>query len=148
MRWVLWFVMMSVGTVSADTVDERYMALQKQLVSPCCWSQTLNNHHSEIAGQMRKEIRQMQEAGKSDQEIVTHYVTQYGNRILSQPPASGFNLTAYLLPVGFLLLGGWATRSLLKHWQKARVEAPQPKEQTPIDGVYAARLARDLKAGG
>lgn len=148
MMWMFLSIIFGMGIAHAETIEERSMKLHEQLMAPCCWSQTLNNHHSEIAGTMRRDIKHMLEEGKTDREILDHFIAQYGKRILSQPPAEGFNLTAYVLPVIFLMLGGWVTWFILKRWgHQVKVEAVLPKMDSPVDGVYAERLAKDIQKG-
>jgi cytochrome c-type biogenesis protein CcmH len=52
---------------------------------------------------MKEEIAQHLDSGKSDEEVLTAFVDKYGVGILSSPPASGFNLAAWLMP--FVALG-------------------------------------------
>jgi len=47
---------------------------------------------------MKAEIKQMLDDGKSDAEITTAFVTKYGGVVLSTPTASGFNLSAWIMP--------------------------------------------------
>jgi cytochrome c-type biogenesis protein CcmH len=43
--------------------------------------------------------------GKSDEEIVSYFIEKYGSTVLSAPPASGFNLTAWIMPFVALAIG-------------------------------------------
>ncbi|MDX2152032.1 MAG: cytochrome c-type biogenesis protein CcmH [Bryobacteraceae bacterium] len=42
-------------------------------------------HRSEDAARMRAEVRSMVEQGKSEQEILDRFVSQYGERVLMEP---------------------------------------------------------------
>ncbi len=44
-------------------------------------------------------------AGRTDQEIRQYFISKYGEWVLLEPKAEGFNLLVYLLP-GLTLLGG------------------------------------------
>ena len=41
----------------------------------------------------------------TDDEIKNHYVEKYGLNILAIPPASGFNLLMWIIPIIFGLFG-------------------------------------------
>jgi cytochrome c-type biogenesis protein CcmH/NrfF len=49
--------------------SERIVHLEDSLLAPCCYTQPVSKHMSDIAFDMRKEIGEMVLAGKSDGEI-------------------------------------------------------------------------------
>lgn len=76
----------------------RARALEAKLMAPCCFTQTIDQHESDIARQMRAEVRAWLAEGLSDQQILDRYVERYGARILAVPPAQGFNRLLYWMP--------------------------------------------------
>ena len=131
------------GALAADVEDEARQ-IEGLLMSPCCGSTTLAEHHSGPAQQMKREIRTFLASGRSRQEILDHFVSQHGETILSMPPARGFNLLAYLLPMLALVLGP------LVLWRTLRRKRPQeavanaaPPELDPED---RERLDRELRS--
>jgi len=66
---------------AASRIDE----LEHRLIAPCCWSEPIAFHRSQIALDMRVEVQQMVESGRSDREILDYYIAQYGPRILIEP---------------------------------------------------------------
>ena len=59
--------------------------VEKRLLAPCCYTQSIAEHGSDIAVQMRGEVTEMVADGKSEKEIVDHYKNIYGDRILIVP---------------------------------------------------------------
>ena len=59
--------------------------VEKRLLAPCCYTQSIAEHGSDIAVQMRREVTEMISNGKSESEIVAHYRDIYGDRILIVP---------------------------------------------------------------
>jgi cytochrome c-type biogenesis protein CcmH len=59
--------------------------VEKRLLAPCCYTQSIAEHGSDIAVQMRSEVAEMVASGKSESEIVEHYRRIYGDRILIVP---------------------------------------------------------------
>jgi len=59
--------------------------VEKRLLAPCCYTQSIAEHGSDIAVQMRGEVSEMVAEGRSESEIVEHYRSIYGDRILVVP---------------------------------------------------------------
>ena len=70
-----------------------------------CQNQTIKDSNAFLAGDLRREIRNMIEAGKTDAEIADFLVARYGEFALYRPRASGKTLILWLAP-GVFLLGG------------------------------------------
>lgn len=85
--------------------SERARKLQDMLVAPCCWSESVAHHRSETAAQMRAEIETLVGAGKSDREILDHFIARHGKRILMEPEGST-KTVATVMPFLFLVIGG------------------------------------------
>jgi len=83
---------------ATNTAEARARALEAKLMAPCCFTQTIDQHESDIARQMRTEVRAWLGQGFSDQQILDLYVERYGVRILAVPPAQGFNRLLYWMP--------------------------------------------------
>lgn len=83
----------------AADLDREARAIDELLVAPCCYSQQVSVHQSAAAEAVRRDVRARLAAGQRRDEIVAVYVAQYGKRILAEPPATGFDLTLYVLPV-------------------------------------------------
>ena len=80
--------------------------------------------------------------GKSRDEILNHYVAQYGERILAAPRAKGFNILAYVLPWAALIFGVWILIVLMK---KLRSPVPSRSPADPLDARYASRIEKEMK---
>jgi cytochrome c-type biogenesis protein CcmH/NrfF len=88
--------------VQLSALSARQEVLAKQLegklIAPCCFSQTVADHYSDAAAHIKQQIRQFLAQGHTEEQILDSYVRVYGERILSEPRARGFNLLAYLAP--------------------------------------------------
>lgn len=65
--------------------DDAVGALEERLLAPCCWRQSLRDHESPIATQLRAEIRQRVAAGDSPAQIEADFVRRYGEEIRALP---------------------------------------------------------------
>lgn len=85
-------------------VEKRLNAISENLRCLVCQNESLAGSRAELAEDLRREVRHLIEAGKSDQEIIDFLVSRYGDYVLYDPP---FKATTLLLWVGpFVLLGG------------------------------------------
>ena len=85
-----------------QALEQQAKAIETMIIAPCCWSQQVSVHQSPASDQIKTNIRKMLTAGKSPQLILDAYVAEYGDRILAEPPASGFSGLLYVLPWIFL----------------------------------------------
>jgi len=77
--------------------------VEKRLMAPCCYTQSIAEHGSDIAVQMRGEVAEMVAEGKSESEIVEHYRGIYGGRILIVPDGMTGRIL-FSLPVAIAIL--------------------------------------------
>jgi cytochrome c-type biogenesis protein CcmH len=119
--------------------------IEDQLIAPCCWTQPVSEHYSEVSEKIRQQVTQMVAAGKSRDEILDFFVAQYGERILATPRAKGFNSLVYILPWLALVLGAWLLLLLLKRWRSQSVAAPAPAPSAPLDPRYASVIEKEMK---
>ena len=115
------------------------MNIKKSLMSPCCWAGTVYDldHNPEMEEQIKTFIDQ----GKSEQEIIDHYVDLYGERILAIPIAKGFNIMVWVAPiiVGLLAIG------ILIIYLKSPQTEPESVIFTSSDIPFDDEIERELK---
>ena len=115
------------------------MNIKKSLMSPCCWAGTVYDldHNPEMEEQIKTFIGQ----GKSEQQIIDHYVDLYGERILAIPIAKGFNIMVWVAPiiVGLLAIG------ILIIYLKSPQTEPKSVIFTSSDIPFDDEIERELK---
>ncbi len=142
------FLALALAAPSGDqSIEARAKALEGMIIAPCCWTQPVSNHYSEAASNIRKQIREMLAEGKSEQQILDHYVALYGERILASPPARGFNTLAYIMPWATFFAGA-VILSLVIRRRLARKVIPEPRVQSATntpDTHYQKRIEQELR---
>lgn len=91
---------------------------------------------------MRRDIRKMLGEGRSEREILDAYVAIYGERILTSPPARGFNLVLYILPWAFGITAILGLLLILRRWLRSRLAAAT---SPPINSRDEERIEQELR---
>jgi cytochrome c-type biogenesis protein CcmH len=121
---------------SSDDNEQRIRQLEERLRCLVCQNQSLADSNAELAGDLRKQVREQVRAGRSDEQIVEFLVQRYGDFVLYEPP---FKATTALLWVGpFLLLTG-AVAFLLFTLRRRR-RAPEELPLGPDEKRLVERL--------
>jgi cytochrome c-type biogenesis protein CcmH/NrfF len=87
-------------------------------------------------------IRGLIAEGKTKDEIKDALVAQYGENVLAVPGDDGFDLAAWLIPIGAFLFAAVAVVLALRRWRRERPGAGTPAE--PDDPASAERLEADM----
>jgi cytochrome c-type biogenesis protein CcmH len=121
--------------------------LEGRIIAPCCWTQTIDIHGSEVSSALRTEIRSRLRKGESADSIERSMVDRYGARVLAVPPGSRLGGAGILLALA-LSAGGVGAVVLLRRWQR-RSRREEPSEHKPesagpdpLDARLDAELAR------
>lgn len=91
-------------------------------------------------------IRGLIAQGDTKAQIERTLVAVYGTAVLGKPPASGFNLTVYVLPPAVVLAGIAILAFTLPRWRrKVRARAAQPAPAGPsLTAAEQRRLDDEL----
>jgi cytochrome c-type biogenesis protein CcmH len=120
-------------------IEARLTALASELRCLVCQNQTLADSHADLAADLRQEIREMMQRGRTDKEIVAYLVDRYGDFVLYNPP---FKATTVLLWVGPALLVGVGGTALVAALRRRR--GPLDAD-VPLSEEEAARLRALLR---
>jgi cytochrome c-type biogenesis protein CcmH len=85
--------------------QQRYLGLINELRCMQCQNETLADSNVGLAADLRLEVHDLIQAGKSDEQIRNYLVARYGEFILFRPRMSLRNLWLWAAP-GILLLAG------------------------------------------
>ena len=86
-----------------EAVEQRLIGIADELRCLVCQNESLAGSRAELAQDLRREIRHLIRAGKTDPEILDYLVSRYGDFVRYRPPLKP---TTWLLWLGpFVLLG-------------------------------------------
>jgi cytochrome c-type biogenesis protein CcmH len=96
--------------------------LEAELVCPVCGT-TLDQSDAPVAQRMKRYIRVRLAAGATEAQIKAELVDQFGPGVLAEPPKSGFDLLAWLVPFALLVAGAVGVGLVVWAWSRRRGEA-------------------------
>jgi cytochrome c-type biogenesis protein CcmH len=118
-------------------IEQRLVKLAEDLRCLVCQNESLAGSHAALAEDLRREIRTLMKAGKSDREVVAYLTERYGDFVLYRPPFKPVTWLLWLGPVLFLGIGGGAWVMTLRR----RRDAPA----APVDEKMRAAAAQLLE---
>jgi cytochrome c-type biogenesis protein CcmH len=147
-RFPLWIVLgvvlvvaLVVGSGALNTTPmtpaQRAVAIETGIKCPSCEDLSVANSSAQTAVFVRSSVRQLIGEGKSDQQIQAYLVSRYGSAIVLVPPASGWSLLVWVLPLG----GGAAAVAILA------IVLVRKRRNAIVDPVDAARDEASLDVG-
>ena len=105
--------------------EKRLLKLSEELRCLVCQNQNIADSNAELAQDLRREIRSMIQAGKSDKEIIDFMVVRYGDFVLYRPPLKATTILLWAGPLLLMLIGLVALVSYLrKRNQQVTDDAP------------------------
>lgn len=129
------------ATMSSPALQARYIKLIHEFRCMQCQNETLADSPVGLAGDMRREVRELLEAGKSDEDIRSYMVSRYTDFILFRPR---FNWkTAWLWTSPFVLLALGAAVAVRVIRQRAKLVDSDPDEVVDPDAIEHSEPAAD-----
>lgn len=133
-------------TVAAAPTNQ---AVEAALTCQCGCGLTVHNcNHLQcgFAIPAKEQIAEHLNQGLSYDTILASFVERYGEKVLSAPTASGFNLTAWAMPFLVVVAGAAGIVLIARRWTRRRPQTSTqpPVRPSPASNAYADRLKREL----
>jgi cytochrome c-type biogenesis protein CcmH len=93
----------------------------------------------------KNEIAQFLDEGKGQEEILASFVSSYGEKVLSAPTKTGFNLVAWITPFVVVFAGAVLIGMMSMRWTKRESQGDTPEPHVPaVPDEYRDRLKKEL----
>jgi cytochrome c-type biogenesis protein CcmH len=139
------------GVARADALDDEVRQIAEQLRCPVCQGETVADSQAPISVQMRGIIREKLQQGETRDQIIQYFVQRYGVGILADPPARGFTLGVWVVPIVVLVVGLGLVVAVLRGWLRppgrSAVAATPDGDARPatLPAADDERLERELE---
>lgn len=115
-----------------DRAEElRFQALTKQLRCLVCQNESLADSNAPLAADLRRDVFEQMQAGKSDAEIKTWLTARYSDFVLYDPPLHAATWLLWFGPALVLLAGGAAIFLIVR---RRALAVPVKSAPTPSTG--------------
>jgi cytochrome c-type biogenesis protein CcmH len=94
-------------------------SLESKLVCVQCHT-TLDESNSPFAQELKADVARRIALCQGEQQILDAMVAEFGEEVLSTPQTHGFDLLAWLLPLGGILAGAAALAFGARYWSRNR----------------------------
>jgi cytochrome c-type biogenesis protein CcmH len=91
--------------IDDPVLEARYQGLTHELRCMQCQNESIADSPVGLASDMRRQVRDMLLAGKSDDDVRNYMVSRYGEFILFRPRFSARNAWLWLAPLIFMAIG-------------------------------------------
>jgi cytochrome c-type biogenesis protein CcmH len=88
-----------------EAVERRLVSIADELRCLVCQNESLSGSRAPLAMDLRREIRKLIQAGKSDAEILDFLVARYGDFVRYRPPLRPSTWLLWSGPFLFMLVG-------------------------------------------
>jgi cytochrome c-type biogenesis protein CcmH len=86
-------------------LEQRMVKLAENLRCLVCQNESLASSRSDLAKDLRQEVREQMKKGMTDQQIIDYLVSRYGDFVLFDPPVKSYTLLLWYGPFALLLIG-------------------------------------------
>ena len=143
--------LLAVATVHAQEgmgyvpTDDEVNRIAKQLYCPVCPNTPLDVCETKACQDWRAQIRDQLAGGWTEEQIISYFVDQYGERVLAEPRRSGFTSLVWILPILAVGLGLTVALQVVRTWRRGSkgAAAAEPVAELPAETV--ARLEQELR---
>lgn len=135
----------AVGSAAQSAPKTTVNEIEAEVMCPVCGT-LLELADSPQARREKVFVAKLVAAGKSRSEVKDALVAQYGKEVLATPEASGFDLSAYLVPILAILVAIVALAYSVVRWRRngERDGGSAGDAVRPPRGEDAERLEADL----
>lgn len=114
--------------------EQAYQSLISELRCLVCQNQTIADSNAELAKDLRRQVYEMLQQGKSRQDVVDFMTERYGDFVMYKPALKFKTLLLWLGPVLFLCIGLF-TVWVLRSRTEAGGESLSTEQQAKLDRI-------------
>ena len=141
-KWLTFLVLSMVLSIASaneaapaatdPVLEARMLNITSELRCLVCQNQTIADSHAELAVDLRKQVREMLLAGKSEQEITDYMTARYGDFVLYRPPFKAQTALLWVGPAAMVVIGLGALFVVLRRRSRMDANAFEPEEPDAI----------------
>jgi len=128
-------------TFASKAEEQHFKDLIEELRCLVCQNQSLVDSDAELAHDLRAEVYDMIQAGKSDDEIVTFLVARYGDFVLYNPPVKPSTWLIWFGPFVLLLIAAVMLLRSIRRQQTASTAEISSEDRERLNAILGNKSA-------
>jgi cytochrome c-type biogenesis protein CcmH len=134
-------VQQEAATIASDpALEKRVNEIGLELRCLVCQNQTISDSNAGLAVDLKNQIREQLQAGRSEKQIIDFMVERYGDFVLYRPPVRATTVLLWAGPFVLLALAAFGAIAVVR---RRRVEADNAPQLTEAQRRKAAQLLQD-----
>lgn len=125
--------------VSGPMLDQRTAEVAGLLRCPVCQGLSIGDSPSEMAINMKGQVRELLSRGYTQEQILKYFELSYGQFVLLKPKFQGVNTLVWILPILALIIGAVIVVTKVKKLEAAPAPPVKSEEPAEVD-PYLARV--------
>ena len=110
-------------------LQQRYLSLTHELRCMQCQNEAIADSPVSLAADLRRQVKEMLIAGKTDDDVRNYMVARYGDFILFRPRVSSRTIWLWSAPGILLLIGAAVAVRVIKHRASLVDQDKEPVEE-------------------
>ena len=112
----------------ARAEEVRFQNLTRQLRCLVCQNQDLADSDADLARDLRKQVFDMMQSGKSDDDIKQYLVARYNDFVLYDPPLKPGTWLLWFAPLALVIAGAFVVVGILRRRTRLPLAAIESEE--------------------
>lgn len=109
-------------TFKTEQQQQDYKTLVSELRCLVCQNQTIGDSNADLAMDLRRQVYEMLQQGKTKDDVLQFMTQRYGDFVLYKPPFKASTGLLWLAPIAFVMLGLIALVLVIKRKKAAQTE--------------------------
>ena len=130
-------------TAADPALEARMLAITGELRCLVCQNQTIADSHADLAVDLRQQVREMLQRGRTPEQIRRYMTDRYGDFILYRPPLKASTAVLWLAPAALLAIALVALALVIR--RRARLSDDQFEPEPQLDDDPSAASGRPVK---
>jgi len=118
--------------------EQHFKDLIEELRCLVCQNQSLLDSDAELAHDLRAEVYNMIQAGKSDEQIITFLVARYGDFVLYNPPLKPSTWLIWFGPFVLLLIAAFLLLRAVRRQKNTQAAEITAEERARLDAILGS----------
>jgi cytochrome c-type biogenesis protein CcmH len=117
--------------LTGAVLDTRTQEVASLLRCPVCQGMSIADSPSEMAVNMKHQVRDLLSRGYTQEQILDYFERSYGQFVLLKPKFQGVNALVWLLPLAIVAIGAGIVVSKMKKLERAPDKVETSAETDP-----------------